>query len=523
MANSGAVVGQNGNQPKHRMKILVTGATGYIGGRLVPRLVKRGHDVRCLVRDADRIAGRDWLSSTRVFEGDALDETVVAAALRGVDVAYYLIHSLAAGEDRFEELDREVAHIFGRVAHYCGVKRIIYLGGLEPKGSSTSAHLASRLDTGLQLSASGVPVTEFRAGVIVGSGSLSFELVRYLTERVPVMICPRWVKTTTHPIAVKTVLDYLVEALDTPESTGRIIEIGGKETLTYADMFRGYARVRNLKRIIIKIPFLTPRLSALWVGLITPINTKLARPLIEGLSSEVVVTDSTASDLFDVETTSYTEAVERALHRFQADSVETSWHGAISSSRPGGLVSKLETTAGMISEVVQTQTRARPEDAFGVIRSLGGDNGWLYARFLWQIRGLMDLLVGGVGLRRGRRSSTDLRVGDAVDFWRVEAFEPNRLLRLRAEMKVPGRAWLQYEIVGNGGGTGCFVTQTAFFEPRGLPGLLYWYILYPIHKVIFRGMIRELRSRAESARDSERNTESTKAPAARALAVEVEG
>ncbi len=409
--------------------VLVTGATGYVGGRLVPRLLERGYRVRCLVRDPNRLRDRRWAGDVDVVAGDALDYKTLHVALADVDIAYYLIHSLASDED-FASTDRAAAHNFGRAAAEQGTRRIIYLGGIEPKGSRQSRHLQSRVETGRYLAESGVPVTEFRAAVIVGSGSLSFELIRYLTERVPLMICPKWVKTPTQPIAIRTVLEYLLAALETPESVGRVIEIGGDDILTYEQMFRIYARIRGLRRPIIPVPVLTPRLSSLWVGLITPLSTTIARPLIEGLDNDVVVTDDSARTLFDIKPLTYEQAVRRALRRFDEDQVETSWHGAYSSSvRTNGELEKLVVREGMIREVRQRVMHATAQGAFGVIRSLGGQNGWLYANTLWKLRGLLDLLVGGVGLRRGRRSPTEVRVGDAIDFWRVEDVEPDDLLR----------------------------------------------------------------------------------------------
>ncbi len=483
------------------MHILVTGATGYIGGRLVPCLLDAGHRVRCMSRSADRLAQRPWAASVEIAQGDVLDASSLAAALDGIDVAYYLVHSLYAG-DTFAERDRQGAENFGRAAARAGVKRIVYLGGIRPKGAHSSEHLESRLETGDALRASGVDVTEFRAAVIVGSGSISFEMIRYLTERVPVMICPRWVDTPTQPIAVRTVLAYLVAALDTPGSVGKILEIGGEDVLAYADMFRIYATVRGLQRTVVKVPFLTPRLSALWVGLVTPISYAIARPLIDGLRSEVVVTDHTARELFDIQPISYEKAVRLALERYTSDTVETVWHGAYSTSPPrrdGEVASVLTDEEGMMRDERHLRVRARPERVFYVVKSIGGEQGWLYANALWQLRGLMDELVGGIGLQRGRRSSHDARVGDAIDFWRVEALEENRLLRLRAEMKVPGKAWLQFEVEPDPDDENAsLVTQTAFYEPKGLPGLLYWYAVLPAHFFVFPGMIREIKARSEA-------------------------
>lgn len=479
-----------------RRHVLVTGATGYVGGRLVPCLLQRGHRVRCFVRDAGRLQGRSWRGDVEVVEGDALDPDSLGPALDGIDAVYYLIHSMSVGE-RFAAQDRQAARNVGRACREAGVGRIIYLGGIQPKGEHVSEHLQSRLETGRLLREGGVPVTEFQAAVIVGSGSLSFELIRYLTERLPVMICPRWVQTPTQPIAVRSVLEYLVEALDVPESAGRVFEIGGEDVLTYGDMFRIYAKVRGLRRLVVNVPFLTPRLSSLWLGLVTPLSTAIARPLVKGLDNEVVVHDEAARRLFSVRPISYEAAVRLAVRRFTHDDVETIWHGAFSTSSAEGLVERLEDEEGLIREVRRIRVAATPEAAFEVVTSLGGQTGWMFANKLWEVRGLMDLLAGGVGLRRGRRDPDEVFEGEAVDFWRVEAVERPRLLRLRAEMKVPGKAWLQFVIEPEGDGTTC-ITQSALFEPKGLFGLLYWYVFYPAHKVLFPGMIREIGRRAEA-------------------------
>jgi len=479
-------------------KVLVTGATGYIGGRLVPRLLDQGYRVRCLVRDPDRLRNRRWEHQVEIVAGDVLQYETLAPALDGIDVAYYLIHSMDAGETEFADRDRRAADNFGKAAQEAGLQRIIYLGGIQPKAERLSKHLQSRLETGDHLRRWAVPVTEFQAAVIVGSGSLSFELIRYLTERVPLLITPKWVRTPTQPIAVRNVLDYLTQVLDVPESTGRTIEIGGSDVLAYRDMFRIYAEVRGLKRPILGVPVLTPRLSSLWVGLVTPVNSKIARPLIEGLDNEVVVHDETAKHLFDVNLLSYEDAVRQALDRFDRDDVETMWSGAVSSSiEDVEMIKTLGEQEGLIQESLQTKVQAAPEAMFRVIKSLGGDTGWLYANTLWKIRGLMDLLVGGIGLRKSRRSYTKVCEGDTMDFWRVEAVEENRLLRLRAEMKLPGKAWLQYTVQPTEA-EASLVTQTAFYEPKGLAGLLYWYIFSIPHRFIFPGMLRKLGRRAEA-------------------------
>lgn len=423
----------------------------------------------------------------------------MAAAMQDVRAAYYFIHSMAEGEGQFAARDRQAAENFGRAAREMGVERIIYLGGLGSQADVLSPHLRSRQETGELLRQSGVPVTEFRAGVIVGSGSLSFELIRYLTERLPVMICPRWVKTRAQPISVDDVLRYLVECLETLQSVGRTLEIGGVDVLNYRDMMLIYARVRGLKRRLIDVPVLTPRLSSYWVDLVTPIPNQVARPLIEGLKNEVVCRDGTARQLFAFTPLSYEEAIRAALRRTESGEIETIWSGSYSSFPGTGRTSvTLKNTQGMIIERRQKETSVPAASVFHTICTLGGRNGWIYANFLWQVRGIADRLVGGVGMRRGRRSPSELRVGDAVDFWRVEAFEVNRLLRLRAEMKIPGKAWLQFEVIPKSD-SGCLVVQSAFFEPKGLAGLFYWYALYPFHHLIFVGMLRALVKRVEGS------------------------
>lgn len=480
-------------------RILVTGATGYIGGRLVPRLLELGYTVRCMVRDRSRLKGRSWEKHVEIVEGDVLDYDSLPPVLEGVDVAYYLIHSLDA--DGFAEKDKSAADHFGQAASLKEVKRIVYLGGLQPKSDKMSEHLASRLQTGNKLRQWNVPVTEFRAGAVIGSGSLSFEVVRYLSERLPFMITPRWVWTPTQPIAVRNVLQYLVLALTTPESKSEIIEIGGADVLAYGDMMQIYTEIRGLKRISFPVPFLSPSLSSHWVGLVTPLNSKIVRPLVEGLDNELIVRDDKAKKMFNVDLLSYEEAVHLALARFKEDSVETSWSDAVVSSMDEKMWTEpLVDKEGMIRERRHITVKAPVQVVFETVKSLGGDNGWYYADFLWKIRGFLDVVFGGVGMRKSRRSYTDVRPGDTIDFWRVEEVEENSLLRLRAEMKVPGRAWLQYEVEGINQ-TESVLTQTAYYEPKGLFGFLYWYALYIPHLLIFPGMLRALARRAELTRD----------------------
>ncbi|MEL7566655.1 MAG: SDR family oxidoreductase [Dehalobacterium sp.] len=477
-------------------KILVTGATGYVGGRLTPLLLDQGYQVRCLVRDPSRIEGRGW-GNVEAVQGDVLNYESLLPAMKNIDAAYYLVHSMAAGKG-FLERDLEAAENFGKAAHEAGVKRIIYLGGLGVDNEQLSTHLKSRHLTGERLRKAGIPVTEFRAAQIIGSGSASFELIRNSVESVPILVTSNLIKTRSQPIAIRDVLRYLIDCLEIPETARKIIEIGGKDILSYREMMYIYAKNRALKRLIIGLPFISTQLSALIISLVTPIPANIARPLIEGLSNEVLVRDHTAGELFNFEPVGYEDAVCSALKRIAVGEVRTTWWDAFSSFgeiMPNPV--KLTKTEGMIIEKRQITAYANQRTTFKIIECFGGDEGWLYAEGLWRIRGSLDRLFGGVGLRRGRRCPVELRVGDSLGFWRVEALEENRLLRLRSEMKMKSRAWLQFEIEEKEKNK-VIITQTAFFEPKGLPGLLYWYALYPIHKVIFSGMIQTLARRAES-------------------------
>ncbi|HML23714.1 MAG TPA: SDR family oxidoreductase [Aggregatilinea sp.] len=475
--------------------ILVTGATGYIGGRLIPQLLSAGCRVRALVRDPARLQGRPWVDQVDVVAANVLTADTLPPAMEGVDAAYYLIHSMS-GSTNFQQRDMVAARNFGEAARAANVKRIIYLGGLGDPDSDLSEHLRSRQKTGEALRESGVPVTEFRAGVIVGSGSISFEMIRYLTERIPIMICPTWVYTRIQPIGIVDTLNYLVAALTTPESAGQIVEIGGQDVITYREMMLGYARARGLRRFLIPVPILTPRLSSYWVHWITPIPSDIARPLIEGLRNEVIVRDPRATALFpSIHPLDYATIVRDALQHLDASEVETSWSDALVSSARDREPTVLTTHEGMLLEQRQRVVHASPETTLRAVSGLGGGRGWPALSWAWWLRGVLDRMVGGVGFRRGRRHADDLRVGDALDFWRVEAIEPH-LLRLRAEMKVPGRAWLQFKVEPLEGGNTNLI-QTAFFAPKGLFGFLYWYALYPIHGLVFSRLIRELAGWAE--------------------------
>jgi len=479
--------------------VLVTGATGYIGGRLVPRLIEAEHRVRCVARDPSRLAGRDWMG-VEVVAGDLSDPSVLPRVLEGIDVAYYLVHSMAEGAE-FRERDRAMALAFGRAATEAGVERIVYLGGLGRPEEVRSRHLVSRQEVGRALAAAGVPVVEFRAAVIVGSGSASFEMIRHLVERLPFMITPRWVDTNCQPISVRDVLDHLVQVLDTPDASG-VFEIGGRDVLTYRDMMLHYARVRGLRRRIVALPVPRPQLSGLFVGLVTPIPYRIAHPLIQSLRTEVIVRDTRARSVFGIEPMGYDEAVERAVARIDADEVATTWASSLASLGHGVDEGRqLSAHEGMLFERHRARVAAAPERVFAVIESLGGDAGWPAGNGLWQLRGLLDRLFGGVGMRRGRRHPRELLPGDPLDFWRVERVEAPHVLRLRAEMKLPGRAWLQFEVLPDV--VGARVEQTAFYDPHGILGYAYWYAVRPFHRFVFPGLLAAIRERAEQAERAE--------------------
>lgn len=476
--------------------ILVTGATGYIGGRLVPRLLEEGHRVRVFVRSRDRVMSRPWADQVEIAVGDALDADLATAALEGVSTAYYLIHSLSTGA-AFRELDLVAARNFGQAARQAGVGRIIYLGGLGDPESNLSSHLRSRQECGTALREGGVPVTELRAGVIVGSGSLSFEMIRHLVERLPVMICPRWIYSKIQPIAVDDLLEYLVSALSSAESAGQTIEVGGRDVTTYRGLMLGYARARGLRRLLLPVPVLTPRLSSYWVHWTTPIPAGIAKALAEGLRNDVVVTGAKAQELFpNIAPGDYATAIEAVVNDLGEGRIDTAWSDAAGpAADPGKLVS-LESREGLIVERRRLAVSAPAADVYRVCAGIGAARGWYFANWAWRLRGMVDRLLGGAGLRRGRRHPDELRVGDALDFWRVEEAQPGRLVRLRSEMKLPGDAWLQFEMrEAEDGAT--WLEQTAVFAPKGLMGLLYWYALYPVHAWIFGGMIKAIARRAE--------------------------
>ncbi|MBN0043777.1 SDR family oxidoreductase [Streptomyces actuosus] len=485
---------------------LVTGATGYIGGRLVPELLDAGHKVRCLARSPGRLRDHPWAGEVEAVGGDVTDEASVADAMRGVDVAYYLVHALGTGKD-FEETDRRAARIFGEQARAAGVRRIVYLGGLAPAGvpeEQLSPHLRSRAEVGRILLDSGVPTAVLRAAVVIGSGSASFEMLRYLTERLPVMVTPSWVHTRIQPVAVRDVLRVLVGCASLPEEVNRAFDIGGPDILTYREMMVRYATLAGLPpRLILSVPVLTPRLSSHWVGVVTPVPASIARPLTESLRHEVVCREHDIADHLPEPPgcpIGFDDAVRLALERVREAQVATRWSSA---SVPGAPSDPLPTDpdwagGSLYTDLRELSVEATPEALWRVIEGIGGDNGWYSFPLAWAVRGWLDRLVGGVGLRRGRRDAHRLRVGDSLDFWRVEEIEPGHLLRLRAEMRLPGLGWLEM-LAGTDAEGRTRYRQRALFHPHGLLGHAYWRSVSPFHAVVFGGMARNIARAAARA------------------------
>lgn len=478
------------------MKVAVIGATGYVGGRLVPELLAAGHDVRCLARTPARLDTVDWRSEAEVVTADVLDQDSLDSALKGIEAVYYLVHAMGHAGD-FEQTDRIGAENTRTAAEKAGVSRIIYLGGLgEEDTDRLSPHLASRREVGHILAAGTVAVTELRAAVIIGSGSASFEMLRHLDEVLPAMICPRWVtKTRCQPIAIADVLHYLVAVLNTPETTGRILEIGGPDVLTYRDMMDRYAAIAGLRRrFIVPVPLLTPRLSSHWIKLVTPLPYDLARPLVDSLINDVIVHPERDIRRW-VDHTPYTldQAIERALSVVGDLKIKTSWMDSAPTNTPASPMPQDPDWAGgtIYKDIQEINTTASPAALFATVSGIGGGRGWYVANPLWTMRGWLDKIIGGVGMRRGRRHPDELRIGDALDFFRVEAYEQPSLLRLRAEMKVPGDAWLEWRITTKDDGE-AQLRQLARFHPRGVAGRLYWWTLLPIHNIIFERLAQRL-------------------------------
>ncbi len=477
------------NADRGQRPVLVTGASGYIGGRLVARLLAAGHRVRCLAREPRKLDSREWIGDTNVevVRCDVSDRQALAEAMTGCGAAYYLVHSMMAAGHNYREHDRRLATTFAEAAAKARLDRIIYLGGLGETGQGLSEHLASRREVENALASGPVPVTVLRAAMIIGSGSASFEILRYLVERLPVMITPRWVSTASQPIAIQNVLHYLVACLNCPDTVGNTIDIGGAEVMTYREIMQVMAQALGVRRrVIIPVPVLTPRLSSLWIHLVTPISHRIARPLAEGLRNRVVCRDDSAVRLMPQRLLTIREAIDAALGNTRAHHIETAWSDA------GPMSGDPDWSGGTVFvDRRSTGVNARPEDVYCTVSRIGGDHGYYAADWLWRLRGWIDRLVGGPGLRRGRRDSERLWYGEALDFWRVTGVEPGRRLELRAEMKLPGEALLSFEICPDERDTeACRLTQTARFKPRGLMGLAYWYAVMPMHGLVFEGMLR---------------------------------
>ena len=466
--------------------ILLTGATGYVGGRLRRALEAAGPPLRCMARRPEYLRSR-VAEGTEVVAGDVLEPGSLPDALRGVQTAYYLIHSMGSARD-YAEQDRRGAESFVEAAREGGVRRLIYLGGLG-EGENLSRHLASRQEVGRILRESGIPTIEFRASIVIGSGSLSFELVRSLVEKLPAMVTPSWVSTPTQPIGIEDLVAYLVAALDLPLGESVVYEIGGPDRVSYGDLMREYARLRGLRRVMISVPLLTPRLSSLWLGLVSPVYAPVGRELIDGVRNATVVHDDRALHDFNVKPRGIRDVLARALINEDQRFAATRWSDALSAQRAPGSWGGVKFGSRLVDSRAAWVSCA-PAQAFEPIARIGGDTGWYYGNRLWRLRGLLDLAMGGPGMRRGRRDPERLVPGDALDFWRVEAWEPGRLLRLAAEMRLPGRAWLQFEVTVEGSGS--LIRQTAIFDPVGVWGLVYWYGLWGIHQMVFAGMLRNI-------------------------------
>ena len=473
--------------------ILVTGATGYIGGRLIPRLLEKGYTVRCLVRHPERLAGRPWAGRVEIVGGDIYEKKGLRRALAGIDAAYYLVHSMA-DVPGFEKMEEASAYNFARAASGAGCGRVIYLGGLGKEGGPLSKHLTSRHRVGEMLRSFGTPVTEFRAAIIVGSGSISFEMIRYLVERLPVIPTCGCLQKRCQPLAVRDALSYLIGCLEKPETAGRIIEIGGATAHPYEELLRIYADIRGLRRWFIDLHRWDVEFNSAMVGLLTPVPKIFAYPLLESLNYEVTCSGTEAAELFpEIKPLDYATAVKYALIRLSENAVETSWTAAYtpSYSRPY----TFKDSEGLIRHAHVLHIWAGAEAVFKVFSGIGGGRGWFYGQWLWDLKALQDRLVGGTGMRLGRRHPDIINQGEVLDCWRVERVIENRMLLLRAEMRLPGKGWLQFEAVPDGEDAST-LRLTAYFEPHGLFGNLYWYALYPAHLWIFRGLAMEIRRRA---------------------------
>jgi uncharacterized protein YbjT (DUF2867 family) len=467
-------------------RVALTGATGYVGGRLLPLLEARGFAVRCLAREPSHLSARVG-PGTEVVRADAVAGVGLREALEGVDSAFYLIHSMGSRRG-FETADRRAAGNFAAAAREAGVHRIVYLGGLADESQELSPHLRSRIEVGRVLRASGVPVVELRASIVIGPGSLSFEMIRSLVEHLPVLVTPRWVSMPAQPIGIDDLLAYLMQALEIDARGSPIFEIGGADRMSYEDLMREVARQRGLRRWMIRVPVLTPGLSSLWLGLVTPLYARVGRKLIDSIRHPTVVRDDAARRTFSIVPSDVPTAIARALEKEDRSFARTRWSDALSATgatpSPFGGVR----VGARLVDSREIEVAAPPPAAFAPLRRIGGETGWYAYDWLWQLRGLLDLLLGGAGMRRRRRDPEDLAVGDTVDCWRVTGLEPQRWLRLASEMRLPGRAWLEFEVLSSGEGSR--IRQTAVFEPSGLAGLAYWYAIYPLHGLVFGGMLR---------------------------------
>jgi uncharacterized protein YbjT (DUF2867 family) len=480
--------------------VLLTGATGYVGGRLLHALEARGVAVRCLARDPSLLAARVG-AGTEIAQGDAVSGEGLKQALHGIDTAYYLIHSMGA-PGGFEEQDRRAALEFAQAARDAGVRRVIYLGGLADEARPLSPHLRSRLEVGHLLRAAGLPVIELRASIVIGSGSLSFEMIRALVEHLPILVTPRWVSMPAQPIGIDDLLAYLLEALDADPTGSPIYEIGGADRMSYGDLMREYAHLRGLRRWMIPVPVLTPRLSSLWLGLVTPLYARVGRKLIDSIRHPTVVRSDAALRAFRVRPGGVRDAIRRALENEEREFAATRWSDSLSAAGVApGAFGGVRIGARLVDSR-EIRVPVPTSRAFAPIRRIGGRTGWYARDGLWQLRGFLDLLVGGVGMRRGRRDPEHAAIGDTIDCWRVVGFEPDRRLRLAGEMRLPGRAWLEFEVRPDA--DGARIQQTAVFQPSGLAGLAYWYGIYPLHALVFGGMLRGIARAAQEPIDAAR-------------------
>jgi uncharacterized protein YbjT (DUF2867 family) len=470
--------------------ILVTGASGYIGGLLIPALLTRGYRIRCLAREPYRLRNRSWFSQVEIYQGDVVSNSILVDAFQDVSTAYYLIHSMASGK-HYIERDLLAASNFTHLASEAGVEHIIYLGGLADPRANIGRHMRSRIETGERLRQGDVPVTEFRASIIIGSGSISFEMIRFIAEQFPIMVGPRWLHHRAQPIAIQDMLGYLIAALETPSSRGRVYEVGGPEVMSYAETMLVYARIRGLKRLLVTLPIIPLWLMVYFIAKLTPVPASIASPLIDGMRSDSVVRDDSARRTFTmIQPVGYHAAVSDALNQLSPKNIEPVWENDEN-------FVKIVKHEGFFIESRRIALDASPEAVFRSFTGLGGKHGWLYMNWLWRLRGFIDRLVGGPGLR-GRQVGQALMVGDVVDFYRVEALNNARMMRLRAELKAPGAGWMEWSVKPQIDG-GVLLTQTAFFAPKGVNGFLYWYLLYPIHRLVFQGLIEQI---ARISRDS---------------------